>query len=248
MGNVLHKQVYPGVVVPTALEDLEKGGFKVVDKYAIFASESHGLRDSTVFFFHGNLEDVSRTAWSWKRLGTRRVVGFEYPGYGWRGGEVASQLDDVYSQTEVVKTISGEGGAILVGRSLGSFGALNLAVALGPAKCRAVLLFSPLLTAVATKISPPFHRAFGFMDYADNESLAGRLHPDIPVFVAHGTTDDVVPLSNALALWEAFPAKCRRSFIQVGGAGHNDLFLSDKTWIEANAFLDTIDGSSRQPM
>jgi pimeloyl-ACP methyl ester carboxylesterase len=211
MGNVLQKQVYPGGLVSNAQPHLEGRGYEVHEQYALLHRDKWE-RNVTVVFFHGNLEDVSRTADTWAFLRAVETIGFEYPGYGWRAREVPSQhalLAEVPFQADFVTKTSGERGVILIGRSLGTFAALNLAVALGPEKCIGVVLISPLLTAVATKVPPPFHRAFGLIDYADNESLAPRLDPNIPVFVAHGESDIVVPLSNAKELWKGFPFLCR---------------------------------------
>lgn len=246
MGNALQRQVYPGALVPDARAYLEARRFEVNDHYALHRSRpADDERDVTVVFFHGNLEDVSRTVHTWRRLRAAVTIAWEYAGYGWRTGETPSQralLAEVSEQAGVVAAMARGRGAILVGRSLGSFAALNLAVALGPGPegCRGVVLISPLLTAVATKVNPPFHRALGFMDYADNESLARRLDPRIPVFVAHGVDDRVVPLANAEELWAAFPFECRREFVKVKGAGHNDVLQSESMWTNVLGFVDSL--------
>lgn len=244
MGNALQRQVYPGALVPDARADLEGRGFEVSEQYAMIrAGPSEYARDVTVAFFHGNLEDVSRAAQTWRRLCAAETIGFEFQGYGWRAGEPPSEravLAEIPEHAAVVTAVARGRGAILVGRSLGSFAALNLAVALGPEKCRGVVLISPLLTAVATKVTPPFHRALGFMDYADNESLARRLDPRIPVFVAHGVDDQVVPLSNAEELWRAFPPGCRRKFVRVNGAGHNDVLQAESLWAKLLGFVASV--------
>jgi pimeloyl-ACP methyl ester carboxylesterase len=242
MGNVLQKQVYPGALVADAEQSLRSQGFTVRDIYALnHQGAAHGIRNLDFAFFHGNREDVSRSAPSWQLLRGRNLIGFEYPGYGWRASEEASQqsfLQDTPLQRLHICNMHPKG-IVVCGRSLGSFAAINLAIALGP-KCRALVLISPLLSAVATKVPPPFHLAFGMVDYANNEALVSGIDVSTPVFIAHGARDQVVPISNAEALCNALPAKCRRVFIRLQHATHHNVLSSGYMWKDLDLFLDSI--------
>ena len=246
MGNLIQKQVFPGCPVANARQRLTSQEFVVNDVCAVHGGRSDATRNATVVFFHGNLEDVSRTAYLWRRLRPKCLVGFEYPGYGWRKDEEPSQrafLEDVPRRVRWMNVLNSGRKVILCGRSLGSFAALNLAVALGPDKCDGLVLLSPMLTAVATTVPKSVYRAFGPLDYADNETLARRLHPSIPVFIAHGRQDKVVPLWNAEELARAFPAGSRHTFRTIEEAGHNNLTDSTQLWNWVEDFVDeVIDG------
>lgn len=244
MGNLIQKQVFPGYGVSNAEQRLRAQGLVVHDVCAVHgARPPEASRDFILGYFHGNLEDVSGTVYHWKRLRTKCLVGFEYPGYGWRRDEEASQrafLADVPKQIRWLNVLNSGRKLILCGRSLGSFAALSLAVALGPERCDGVILLSPLLTAVATRVPSPLYKAFAALDYVDNETLAKRLHPSIPVFIAHGKCDQVVPLWNAHALWDALPESSRHTFVVVDEAGHNNLTDSAHLWNDVEKFVDEV--------
>lgn len=251
MGNIIQKQVFPGYPVSDAKRKLTAQELVVHDVCAVHGTRSSGLtRDVVLATFHGNLEDVSGTVYMWKRLRAKSLIGFEYPGYGWRGDEDASQrafLADLSKQIKWIDVINTGKKVIVCGRSLGSFSALTLASILGPDKCDGVILLSPLLTAVAIRVASPLYKAFAAFDYADNETLAKSLHPSVPVFIAHGECDDTVPLWNARALWHALPESCRRAFVVIEDAGHNNLTNSSRLWDEIEKFVDDVIAGSTYP-
>ena len=199
--------------------------------------------DTTLVVFHGNMEHVGDSWHIWNRVNPKKIIAFEYPGYGWRFNEVPSQqaiLADIPEQVKFINTSCADTRVIICGRSLGSFAAMHLAVALGPQKCRGVVLLSPLLSAVATVINPPLHKAFAFVDYADNESIAKKMNPKIPVFVAHGTADKIVPMSNAVGVFMALPKLSKKTFHPVENGNHNDLVKSENMWDQIVWFIASL--------
>ena len=244
MGNVLQKQLYPGIHVPNAKRKLEDQGFVIENISATLSvPKTQKTRDAIVVFFHGNAEDVSQTAHIYQRLRGEITVGFEYPGYGWRVSEHPSEqglLNDVIEQVNIIQHISGNRDIIVVGRSLGSFAALNLISALDPKRCKGLVFISPMLTMCATKVPPPLHHAFRFLDYANNEQLARKLNPSINVYLAHGKNDTLVPLGNAEALWNALPLPCRHTFVPIDYAGHDHMDHHTILWTTLHAFLDDV--------
>ncbi|MFB1019630.1 MAG: alpha/beta hydrolase [Flavobacteriales bacterium] len=243
MGNILsiEKKVFPGFLNDEASVTLLKKGFIMGDIFATYVTVDNSGRnkstwpkDITLATFHGNMEDVASTSALWKRFDAPRIVAFEYPGYGWRIKETASQkaiLADVPRQKQVLES---DTRVIICGRSIGTFAALQLAVALGPEKCRGLILLSPVLTAIATNIPPPLHRALSFMDFADNDTIAAQLSSDIPVLILHGVHDVVVPLSNAIGLrntihWAQYHA--------IAGANHNDMIYKSEVWEKIDRFI-----------
>jgi pimeloyl-ACP methyl ester carboxylesterase len=235
MGNALsiEPQVLPGCPNPRAKSRLESNNFVVGDFFAMRRRRAPAApHQRPLVVFHGNMEETSATVLPWERLHATCLVGFEYPGYGWRGAEPATQAGILADVPRQVKLLKDEGRVIIIGRSLGTFAALNLAVALGRHRCAGVVLISPMLTAIATKVRPPLHRALAFMDFLDNESTAKLLDPALPVLIIHGSADLVVPATNAQALCRAIP---KATYIELHGVHHNDVMLDDAAW---QAILD----------
>lgn len=69
-------------------------------------------------------------------------------------------------------------------------------------------------------------------DRFDSASRAPSL--TLPVLVLHGTRDEVVPFDLGKALAAKFP---RARFVEVPGAGHNDVWDRPPTLAEALAFV-----------
>jgi pimeloyl-ACP methyl ester carboxylesterase len=68
-------------------------------------------------------------------------------------------------------------------------------------------------------------------DRFDSELLAPRV--DRPVLVLHGNRDEVVPIELGRALAARFP---HARFVEVAGAGHNDLWQRPPTTSEYLGF------------
>jgi len=243
MGNILSlgKVVFPGHPSSDAKEELEARGFTVTKTFAEIETNAPG---PVAAVYHGNMEDFAQVAHMWQKLKTRRLIGMEYPGYGWRGAETATQekvLDEVCGQASMLRR---HGPAFVIGRSLGTFAAIHMALELGHENCAGLILLSPMLTAVATKIPPPLHRPFAFMDMIDNESAARRLDARIPVLIVHGQADHIVPVSNGRAL-RSLLTLC--DYLELENIGHNDLCLSKLAWHRIESFMSINKGSALKP-
>jgi pimeloyl-ACP methyl ester carboxylesterase len=235
MGNALslEHQVLPGKPNPDAKRKLISDHFTVGDIFATKCTASGGAQGA-VAVFHGNMEDFAATAATWQILKPTCLVGFEYPGYGWRTAEHPTQAGLLAEIPRQVAYLKDKGRIVIIGRSLGTFPALKLAVALGPAKCRGLVLISPMLTAIATKVPPPLHRALAFADYLDNESTAKLLNPKLPVLVVHGDADVVVPVGNARALCKILP---EATYLELPGVHHNDVMNNETVWHTILSFM-----------
>ncbi|MBE35286.1 MAG: hypothetical protein CMI16_06990 [Opitutaceae bacterium] len=237
MGNVLgiESRVFPGRPVPSARRDIvERFGEDAVEIRRAYVSWTTSRVDDGrpplhVVCFHGNMEDVASTMSGWiERTGATRLTAVEYPGYGWRVDETPTEAKIVEEvENEIASTIVEGERTIVCGRSIGTYPALVLA---DTKKCDGVVLVSPPLSAVSTAIPPGMlQRALALVDVANNGVRAARLDPSIPVFVAHGEDDRVVPVSNARALVEILSRAKGRDvrFLKVKGAGHNDVTADD---------------------
>jgi fermentation-respiration switch protein FrsA (DUF1100 family) len=172
----------------------------------------------TVWFFHGNAEDLGDLEPSLLAL---RDAGFavfasEYPGYGGTGGRPTEE--GIYAAARVAREhLRGPLGVpaertILYGRSLGGGPAVQLAT---EERLGGLVLHSAFTSVyrVVTqwRILPA--------DLFENERKMARV--TCPVLVMHGREDEVIPWSHGVALLAAAPGQKRS--LWVPGAGHNDL-------------------------
>jgi hypothetical protein len=120
MGNSLSLEtnVLPGVPNPSAKKILINNHYTVGDIYAARCTTNSGAR-CTVAIFHGNMEDFAATQAMWRRLKSTCLVGFEYPGYGWRTEESSTQAGILADIPKQVSYLKDKGRVIVVGRSLG---------------------------------------------------------------------------------------------------------------------------------
>lgn len=181
----------------------------------------------TILFSHGNAEDIGMI-YEWfchfSREMRVNLLAYDYEGYGKTSGTPSEQscyedVDAAYQfLTETLHTPSEN--IILYGRSLGSGPSCYLAEKLNKqnVKIGGLILQSPLLSI--------FRVAFNF-----RFTLPGDLFPNIdrignvncPVFVVHGTKDEVIPFWNGEDLFMAAPVLWRAKPLWVSGGGHNNL-------------------------
>jgi pimeloyl-ACP methyl ester carboxylesterase len=178
--------------------------------------------------FHGNA-DLAVWQLDWARAVHERtgyaVFLAEYRGYMALGGvpSYATTKLDANAAYDHLKTALGVDTARFAyyGHSLGSAVAAELAERHPP---RVLVLQSPFTSARAMArliVSPPVVLAWKAISriHFDTQLLVSKL--DVPVFVAHGNRDRVVPLKLGLEVYEA--AKRKGQLLVVDGAGHNDV-------------------------
>jgi len=184
---------------------------------------------TTILFSHANAEDITMI-YSWLRelssACSVNVLAYSYTGYAKSPG-VPSE-DHVYADVEAAwdYLVSTRGSrpetVVLYSRSIGS----GAAVYLARRQCEAgappagVVLQSPVLSV--------FRIACYFRC-----TLPGDMFPNIdripdltcPVFILHGTHDEVVPFWHAEELFLATPLRWRYKPFWIKGAGHNNIEL-----------------------
>lgn len=178
--------------------------------------------------FHGNA-DLSYWQLDWGREVSKRtgyaVFLAEYRGYMSLGGTpsyATTKLDSQAAYDHLVKSLGADPSRLAYyGHSLGSGVAAELADRHPP---RALLLQSPFTSAraMARVIAfPPIGLAWNSVSriHFDTKHIVSRL--DVPVFVAHGKRDRVVPFRMGLEVYEA--AKKKGELLTLDGAGHNDI-------------------------
>lgn len=201
---------------------------------AVFWGVAPGAK-KTVFFFHGNAEDIGDVAFILNsyRLQGVNVLCFDYRGYGQSGG--SSTEKNVLSDASVVLdyAIANFGvdpeEVIFHGRSLGGGVAMDLAVERGAA---GLILESSFLSV---------YRLFLPMDWLPGDKFVNfRKAPDLecPTLVMHGKKDDVVPFEHGEELASLVPEGLLRTH-WFEEAGHNDIQqrAGAEYWAVIRAFL-----------
>ena len=186
----------------------------------------------TILFFHGNGEIVSDyddIGPLFNRLGIN-FMAVDYRGYGCSGGSptVSTMMADCHQILNFAETWKTNnrftGPSIVMGRSLGSASALELANASGD-RIDGLIVESgfawagPLLRLLG--VDPErigFDEASGFANVDKIKSFTK------PTVIIHAEFDHIIPFSDGEALFEASGAE-DKVLVKVPGANHNDIFM-----------------------
>lgn len=195
--------------------------------------------ERTVLYLHGNAGNLSHRGNSvvkLRKLLDASVLILDYPGYGKSGG----------APTEAGCYLAGDAGyqwltqaqgrdpkqLILYGASLGGGVALNLATR---HPHHALVLLKTFTSApdVGARWFPWVPVRWIMRNRFDNLDRIKGLRT--PVFIAHGTADDIIPFEHGERLYAA--AGEPKAFLKLDGQNHNDA-LSENFFQELRAFLD----------
>ncbi len=186
----------------------------------------------SILFFHGNgeiVDDYDDIGPLFNRLGINFMV-VDYRGYGCSDGSptVSAMMADSHRIFEFVEgwtTANGFAGPLIVmGRSLGSASALELAAG-HPDRIAGLVIESgfawagPLLRLLG--VAPDrigFEEAKGFA----NVDKIGQFKK--PTVVIHAEFDHIIPFDNGEALFASSGAD-DKVLVKIPGANHNDIFL-----------------------
>jgi fermentation-respiration switch protein FrsA (DUF1100 family) len=197
--------------------------------------------------FHGNA-DLAVWQLEWARRVERQtqhaVFLAEYRGYMSLGGSPTyanTKLDAQAAHDYLVSTFGVDRARLAYfGHSLGSAVAAELAGARAP---KALLLQSPFTSARAMArliVSPPVVLVWKAISriHFDTEKAVSLL--EVPVWVAHGKRDRIVPFRMGVEVHEA--AKQKGRFLLVEQAGHNDIadVGGDEYWRWLAAALENV--------
>ena len=181
--------------------------------------------DTCLLFFHGNADNISSRLPKAKEWVARGVSVFlvDYRGYGKSKGEVKTGNDLLRDGEAALQWLSEKKGfkhsqIILYGESIGAVPAIDLGC---NNQLRAIILEAPFTSVkeLAKKhygIAPDILLKDFLMD---NESLIAKLRS--PLFILHGTEDEIVPFEMGKALFEKAPNP--KQFFAIEGARHNDI-------------------------
>jgi hypothetical protein len=192
----------------------------------------HRFDHATLLFFHGNGEiaaDYDDIAPLFNRAGVNFVVA-DYRGYGCSQGRptASSMMTDCHRILDYVDRWKADNGytgpTLVMGRSLGSASALELA------HTHADRLAGLIIESGFARTGPLLQRLGA--PWQPLGSRAGRGFANIdkirtfrnPTLIIHAEFDRIIPFSEGQALYDASGAEEKR-LVKIPGADHNDIFF-----------------------
>jgi pimeloyl-ACP methyl ester carboxylesterase len=189
-----------------------------------------------ILFFHGNGEIVSDYddfGSVYNRMGINFLPA-DYRGYGRSTGKptVSAMVKDCHTildfVTDWLRQNGYSGPLIVMGRSLGSASALELA-AKHKGRISGLIVESgfayaqPLLKLLGIDVN-----ALGFKEEEGFRNIDKIRLFDGPILIIHAEHDRIIPFSDAQVLYDNAPAS-GKMLVKIPDAGHNDLFSSGLT-------------------
>jgi alpha-beta hydrolase superfamily lysophospholipase len=187
---------------------LRMNGANGAPVYALHVPAPPGER--TVVHFHGNGEQLADKAWLAQRY-QEEGLGFyavEYPGYGLMGEQGPPSEEGIYAAAEVaLEHLKRELGVpkertVLQGQSLGSGVAVEMAKR-GYGERLVLLTPYTSIAEMGARVLPWLPVRLLVRDRFDSAAKAPGL--ELPVLIAHGTRDEVVPVDMGQELGKLFP-------------------------------------------
>jgi len=193
---------------------------EVIPAFFIQREDAH----FTLLFSHGNAEDLGliiRNFWEVSHLMKVNIFAYEYNGYGMSTGAApkeASLYTDIEAAFKYLRDtlkVPWEQ-IVLYGRSIGTGPSCHLA---SKTAIRGLVLQSPMMSIY--RICLHFRFTLPGDPFANIEKVKDICSP---VFVIHGTRDEIVPCWHGQAIYDA----CEKKGIAYGahwveGADHNNL-------------------------
>ena len=182
-----------------------------------------------MLYCHGNAGNLSWRAGAiaqWQKEMNQSIFIFDYPGFGRSEGRPSEAAcyaagDAAYDWLVQSKHVSPDH-LLLYGKSLGG----GVAVDLAARRPHQALILVKTFTSMpdeAQKVCPIMPARWLVRTQFDN--LAKIKKCPRPVFVAHGTTDSLIPFAFGQRLFEA--ANSPKRFCSMEGVDHNDPLVPD---------------------
>ena len=183
----------------------------------------------TILYLHGNAGNLTNRAQRFNRF-LDRGYGLVAPAYrgssgtkGWPSENyITRDMNDIYSAM-VAGSLTGRSvRPIIYGESIGAAVAVQMNISdtayISPP--RGIILEAPFtsLKDVARDLYPELQLLTGLMRSRWN-SLDAASEIKVPLMIAHGVDDPLIPIEHGRALFEAVSSE-DKTFIEVTGAGH----------------------------
>ncbi len=206
-----------------------------VETDVMIGARFHPVQNSapTILFFHGNGEiasDYDDIGPLYNRLGINFLV-VDYRGYGRSSGSptVASMIKDAHQIFEWVSNFLNErayvGPLIIMGRSLGSASALEIA-AHYDRRFDGLIIESgfthvePLLNLMGVDMN-----ALGIHEEEGARNIDKIKAFDKPLLIIHAEFDHLIPFAQGQALYKA-ASVVNKKLLKIPGADHNTILFS----------------------
>ena len=193
----------------------------------------------TILFFHGNGGAVNHRAHRFRGLMADGfgVFMLGYPGYGGSDGRPSERafLEGAQIAYQHLRDEGIEPDDIIIyGESIGGGVAVQLASKVG---AKGLVLEAPMSSAadVAQEHYPWLLAGLLIKDAYPSIDYIDRI--DMPLLVMHGEEDRIIPIGLGRRLFEE--ALDPKTFVNIPGAGHNDLHLYSTDEI-AGEFIDAL--------
>lgn len=194
--------------------------------------------DKSLLYFHGNAGNASQRIQLAVDLAKLKsnVLLIDYRGYGLSSGspsEAGIYIDGRAALDFLINEVQVDTNTIfLYGRSLGSAVAVEISkdmtfagmILATPISSGANVAANTGLESASSIIGNPFNNLAKIPDFT------------APILIIHGDLDQVLPITMGRALEQAATAPVR--FVEVPGAGHNDIIVRNKRrfYSEINTF------------
>ncbi len=216
---------FPDRVVGPPPPGVEERSITTEDGERLHAWYAGGPAEApTLVWSHGNAGNIAGRAVILRALAARdlRVLAYDYRGYGRSTGkpsEAGVYRDALAAFDHLVSGGTAPARIVAFGESLG--GAVSIALA-ERRPCAGVAVVSAFtrLADVARRHYGPLGALAG--SRFDSRSRVGRLA--VPLLVAHGDQDEIVPFELGEELFAA--ARGSKRFHRIVGGHHNDVLLS----------------------
>ena len=198
-----------------------------------------------VVILHGNGENLGTLAYSglfesFRDLGVS-FLAVDYPGYGRSSGRPgeAVNIAAALAASDWLTERQPQARRVLWGWSLGSGVAFQAARRM-PDGLAGLAVFSPWtsLEAIAREHFPGWLVGLALLERYD--SLAATEEIRCPVLVVHGREDRIIAPRHGAAISARLGPDHR--WVEIPGAGHNDLLAQPQVWAELGDFLEWIGG------
>ena len=195
---------------------------------------------ATLVWSHGNGGNITGRADVLTALAARglNVLAYDYRGYGrseGRPSEPGVYLDAEAAYDSLRARGVPAGRIVAFGESLGGAVAIQLATVRPCAGVAVVSTFTTMRDVARAHYGP---LAFLAGDRFDSRARVGAL--SVPLLVAHGDRDEVVPFVLGEQLFAA--AKEPKRFFRAAGAHHNDVFAAPRLLDAIAAFAREVAG------
>ncbi|WP_024333652.1 alpha/beta hydrolase [Desulfotignum balticum] len=191
-----------------------------------------GKAAPTILFFHGNGEivtDYDELGPLYTRMGINFLV-VDYRGYGRSTGSptVSAMMADSHAVLDFViqwcRDQGFTGSVSVMGRSLGSASAIELATARSSEVKNLIVESGFASTGSLLRVLgiDPSARGIQLPAKLDNQEKIRQWTG--PALIIHGEQDQLIPFSHGQALFSACPSP-EKKLVKIAGAGHNDIFL-----------------------